>query len=447
MAQVLDRALGAPARRRCARRSSSRRVCRSSGRRCEPAAADERGRRGRSRRRCSRAWLEALDALAGARTAGVAGRGRPLGRRGRAGLPRWPPRRGTHGRRIGRLVVATPAVAARDDPDWATADAETAATSCTCRRWTRRTPARWSTALVGDALPAELVERIAERSDGNCLFIEELLRTWVSVGTLVPGDGGAGWRLAVPAEEIPLPTSVQSIYAAQLDDLPPDARRWPAARRLPAGASRCAPSPAGRAEARHGSAAAAATRAGRRARCRAALGRGIRLPPRPLARRRLRQPRAGRACPPPRPPRALAGGGRRRAQHRDRRDRSPATTRQRWRARRRWRREIDDGSDRAEVAGWRPSGTSAPARARSGAVGARLPRGSCFKRSIDLTPDERRLEKARRWERLGDATAFAADMDEGAAAYQKAIDFYREAIDQGLDRLRSRLEGAHQGVR
>ncbi len=94
-------------------------------------------------------------------------------------------------------------------------------------------------ALVGDALPAELVERIAERSDGNCLFIEELLRTWVSVGTLV--QTGSEWRLAMPADEIPLPASVQSIYAAQLDDLPPDARRLArrasvAGRRFPLGA-------------------------------------------------------------------------------------------------------------------------------------------------------------------------------------------------------------------
>src|SRR4029079_15916164 len=79
-------------------------------------------------------------------------------------------------------------------------------------------------ALVGDALPDQLVAQIARRSDGNCLFIEELLRTWVSVGTLVADDGPGKWRLAVAADDIPLPTSVQSIHAAQLDDLPADAR-------------------------------------------------------------------------------------------------------------------------------------------------------------------------------------------------------------------------------
>jgi len=72
--------------------------------------------------------------------------------------------------------------------------------------------------LVGEALPQDLVTAIAERSDGNPLFIEELLRTWVSVGTLT--RDGTGWRLVDAPEAIRLPTTVQAIYAAQLDDLP-----------------------------------------------------------------------------------------------------------------------------------------------------------------------------------------------------------------------------------
>ena len=50
-------------------------------------------------------------------------------------------------------------------------------------------------ALVGTEMPATLVEAIVERSDGTPLFIEELLRTWASVGTLVPeGDRLAARR-------------------------------------------------------------------------------------------------------------------------------------------------------------------------------------------------------------------------------------------------------------
>jgi class 3 adenylate cyclase len=94
-------------------------------------------------------------------------------------------------------------------------------------------------ALVDDALPAELVAAIVERSDGNCLFIEELLRTWVGTGALVETE--TGWRLTIPPADVPLPATVQAIYAAQLDDLPPQARLAArrgavAGRRFPLGA-------------------------------------------------------------------------------------------------------------------------------------------------------------------------------------------------------------------
>ncbi|HYC07546.1 MAG TPA: AAA family ATPase, partial [Candidatus Binatia bacterium] len=78
-------------------------------------------------------------------------------------------------------------------------------------------------ALVGDALPDELVERVAAASDGNPLFVEELLRSWVSVGLLVHADDG--WRLTAAAPDLPVAPTVQAIYAAQLDDLPPTARQ------------------------------------------------------------------------------------------------------------------------------------------------------------------------------------------------------------------------------
>ncbi|MBA2644649.1 MAG: AAA family ATPase, partial [Solirubrobacterales bacterium] len=77
-------------------------------------------------------------------------------------------------------------------------------------------------ALLGSALPDELVDALVERSDGTPLFIEELLRTRASVGTLVRENDA--WHLAVQPDSVSLPPTVQAIYAAQLDDLPPDAR-------------------------------------------------------------------------------------------------------------------------------------------------------------------------------------------------------------------------------
>jgi class 3 adenylate cyclase/tetratricopeptide (TPR) repeat protein len=123
----------------------------------------------------------------------------------------------------GRLVLASARPVLRETaPDWCT-DAELldlppllpADTAALVRE------------LVGKALPPELVARIADRSGGNALFVEELLRSWAGAGVLEPHDGG--WRLAAPPEEVPLPPTVQAIYAGQLDDLPGPARN--AARR------------------------------------------------------------------------------------------------------------------------------------------------------------------------------------------------------------------------
>ncbi len=93
----------------------------------------------------------------------------------------------------------------------------------TWRRSRRPRRAALVRALLGTALPEQLVAAVVERSDGTPLFIEELLRTWASVGTLVLTDGA--WHLAVQPESVSLPPTVQAIYAAQLDDLPPDARQ------------------------------------------------------------------------------------------------------------------------------------------------------------------------------------------------------------------------------
>ena len=77
-------------------------------------------------------------------------------------------------------------------------------------------------ALVGDALPEDLVGAVVVRAGGNPLFVEELLRTWVGIGLLV--QERTGWRLATGPSSADLPTTVQAVYAAQLDDLPGTAR-------------------------------------------------------------------------------------------------------------------------------------------------------------------------------------------------------------------------------
>ncbi len=380
------------------------------------------------------AWLEGLDALSGDATqvwlvedvhwAGgdvlafldFAATGAPATARG------------------GRLIVATARPSLLEsNPEWAAEDPAAGRHTLQLGPLERTDAHALVTALVGEALPDDLVKRIAERSDGNCLFIEELLRTWVSVGTLAPGgnaDGEQGqWRLTVATEEIPLPASVQSIYAAQLDDLPPAARRLArrasvAGRRFPVGALE----PLG-AEARGGLeplrrrellvgpmteplwGEAFAYRhallrdAGYASLARAERGRlHVRLA------RWLEQAAGERST---EIAEQIAG------HYSAALESAPALA-----------REIDAGLDREAV-----SRLAAEWYERAGqgtlSLSAHDAARQLFRRSIDLTPDESSLEKARRWERLGDATAFAADMDEGAAAYKQAMELYRLAIDKG----------------
>jgi class 3 adenylate cyclase len=68
-------------------------------------------------------------------------------------------------------------------------------------------------------LPAELQSALLERAGGNPLYAQEYVRMLADRGLLT--RAGGGWRLE-PAEQLPLPESVQGIMAARLDGLPPD---------------------------------------------------------------------------------------------------------------------------------------------------------------------------------------------------------------------------------
>ena len=64
---------------------------------------------------------------------------------------------------------------------------------------------------------------LAERTDGNPLFIEEMVRTLRETNTLV-GNRGAH-RLAPAANALRVPATVQAVLAARIDRLPDDQKR------------------------------------------------------------------------------------------------------------------------------------------------------------------------------------------------------------------------------
>jgi len=78
-------------------------------------------------------------------------------------------------------------------------------------------------ALLGGPLPAELGRRVADVSEGNPLFAEELVRLFVDRGVVRRTQGG--WEQAQPLDEVEIPRSIQALLAARLDSLPAEEKR------------------------------------------------------------------------------------------------------------------------------------------------------------------------------------------------------------------------------
>lgn len=80
-----------------------------------------------------------------------------------------------------------------------------------------------SSLLSQDDPPAELVEFVVNRTDGNPFFIEEIINSLVETGTLAEENGG--WRVKGSLTKANLPTSVRGVIAARIDRLDADRRR------------------------------------------------------------------------------------------------------------------------------------------------------------------------------------------------------------------------------
>jgi class 3 adenylate cyclase len=76
--------------------------------------------------------------------------------------------------------------------------------------------------LGSDPLSDPVRARVAEASEGNPLFAEELVGMFVDTGAL--GREQGGWVPTVSFESVPIPPSIQALLAARIDRLPPDER-------------------------------------------------------------------------------------------------------------------------------------------------------------------------------------------------------------------------------
>jgi class 3 adenylate cyclase/tetratricopeptide (TPR) repeat protein len=75
--------------------------------------------------------------------------------------------------------------------------------------------------LLSGPVAPELKRTIVERSEGNPLYVEEIVRKLIDDGVLRATDA-AKWEVARPVGDVELPRSVQALIAARLDGLPED---------------------------------------------------------------------------------------------------------------------------------------------------------------------------------------------------------------------------------
>ena len=75
--------------------------------------------------------------------------------------------------------------------------------------------------LLTGALTDQLARTIVELSEGNPLYVEELVRKLIDDGVLRATEA-ARWEVAKPVSELELPRSIQALIAARLDGLPED---------------------------------------------------------------------------------------------------------------------------------------------------------------------------------------------------------------------------------
>ena len=75
--------------------------------------------------------------------------------------------------------------------------------------------------LLSGPIGSDFKRTIVERSEGNPLFVEEIVRKLIDDGVLRATEA-ARWEVARPVADVELPRSIQGLIAARLDGLPED---------------------------------------------------------------------------------------------------------------------------------------------------------------------------------------------------------------------------------
>ncbi|MDX2380831.1 MAG: AAA family ATPase, partial [Acidimicrobiia bacterium] len=87
-----------------------------------------------------------------------------------------------------------------------------------------RATAELAALLVGtDSLPADLLARLPESTEGNPLFVRELMKMLIDDDVIVETD--RGWELAIDADAVEVPPTIQSLLSSRIERMPDDERR------------------------------------------------------------------------------------------------------------------------------------------------------------------------------------------------------------------------------
>ena len=73
--------------------------------------------------------------------------------------------------------------------------------------------------------PPQLRQMILEKTGGNPLFLEELMRSLIDTGAITQDGNDLAWRTGTKIEELPIPENLQSLITARIDRLGDSARR------------------------------------------------------------------------------------------------------------------------------------------------------------------------------------------------------------------------------
>lgn len=79
--------------------------------------------------------------------------------------------------------------------------------------------------LATQDFPADVLEKIEAKAEGNPLFVEEILKELIEDGVLVRGENGDGWMRQGEIAEIAIPDNLQALFVARIDRLQDEIRR------------------------------------------------------------------------------------------------------------------------------------------------------------------------------------------------------------------------------